>query len=210
MIASLSLAAAGGLLALIHWLRYLDAAPGLARSVTKAGSVALLAPAAALGGAPALAALGLALSSVGDWALSRDGNRAFAAGVGFFALAQICYIVTLGPNMPGLAWGLVTMFPLLALLLLVLLALATRVLPQKLGFPLRFLMVLYGALLVVMAALAVNTGDPALAAGGLLFLVSDLMIVATLFDAEGGVGWLRHGVWLTYWPAQALLAWGFG
>ena len=53
---------------------------GMLRSLLKTGSVALLALGALTGGAPLLA-LALALCALGDWFLSRAGDRAFLAGV---------------------------------------------------------------------------------------------------------------------------------
>ena len=76
---------ASATLALVYLLFLTDAAPSTLRSVVKTGAVALL----AISALPVpLLALALGLSALGDLALSRDGDRAFLAGVAAFALAH--------------------------------------------------------------------------------------------------------------------------
>ena len=76
-------------LALVYLLFLTDAAPSTLRSVVKTGAVALL----AISALPVpLLALAFGLSALGDLALSRDGDRAFLAGVAAFALAHLAYV----------------------------------------------------------------------------------------------------------------------
>jgi uncharacterized membrane protein YhhN len=62
------------------------------RSFVKSTSVALLAIAGGIYGPPLLA-LALAFCAAGDFALTREGDRAFLAGIGTFAAGHVAYIV---------------------------------------------------------------------------------------------------------------------
>lgn len=64
---------------------------GAVRSAVKTLAVALLAAQAWAGHAPVLLVLALAACAVGDFLLSRPGDRAFAFGVTFFAVGHIMY-----------------------------------------------------------------------------------------------------------------------
>ena len=57
----------------------------------KTASVALLALAGWMLGAPAWIVAGLALGALGDFALARPGTAAFLAGMAAFALGHLAY-----------------------------------------------------------------------------------------------------------------------
>ena len=75
---------ASAALGLIYLLFMTRSEPTVLRSVVKTGSIALLAVVAM---PVPLLALALGLSALGDLALSRNGERAFLAGIGAFASA---------------------------------------------------------------------------------------------------------------------------
>lgn len=71
----------------------LDMPPRLARSAAKTLAVAFLAVLAAMQGGPVLLVAALALSAAGDAFLSRDGEKAFLAGLASFLAAHVAYVV---------------------------------------------------------------------------------------------------------------------
>lgn len=66
------------------------------RSLVKTASVACLALAALAAGAPPAIAAGLALGALGDWFLSRPGDRAFLAGMAAFGAGHLAYAASSG------------------------------------------------------------------------------------------------------------------
>jgi uncharacterized membrane protein YhhN len=70
--------------------------------------------------------------------------------------------------------------------------------------PDRVPVVVYSASLLATALAAVDTGNPAIAAGGSLFLASDALIALNKF-AEVHLPWHEGLVMTTYTAAQALL-----
>ena len=72
----------------------------------------------------------------------------------------------------------------------------------------------YALLLATTAGLAGGVGLQAgrfipVAVGGLLFLTSDLILAAQLFN-QAYFPWISDWVWLTYGPAQMLIVYGLG
>ncbi len=159
-------------------------------------------------------AIALAAGWAGDVALLSDGQRAFLAGLGSFAVGHAAYVVGLrhlrapgpavaatGPRMAllgGLALG-----PLLA-------QAAGRRDPG-----LRAPVAAYAALLAGTAASAthLDTAVPRearllLGAGAWLFLVSDSVLGLRAFVLTGPAPWAERTVMATYTLAQALLVEG--
>lgn len=62
------------------------------RSILKTLSVAWLALAVAIGQGPVMLCVALGLCALGDGLLSRNGDRAFMAGIGAFAAGHLAYI----------------------------------------------------------------------------------------------------------------------
>lgn len=179
---------------------------GHGRSAIKTIPVVGFALIAALSGAPVLLGVGLALSALGDFALSRDGERAFLMGLIAFALAHVCYAALFAMHLGGLSfWSVV---PLVAL------ALSTELwlIPHTgaLKAPVR----VYVLLICAMSVTALNLPqDYALARVGVVaFLMSDLILSLQLFRmAEGtprarGAGW---ALWALYIVAQVLILLAF-
>ncbi len=154
------------------------------------------------GGAKPLILAGLALSGLGDLALLGEGDGPFAFGLAAFLAAHGCYLAALVPRRRGgarrapwtagaygLAWcGL------------------NAVLFPRTG-RLRLPVLVYGSALTAMALAALDTGSPAVAAGGAAFLLSDSILALDTFGPLSVPG--ADGiVMLTYTAAQALIACG--
>jgi uncharacterized membrane protein YhhN len=154
------------------------------------------------GTAPRALVVGLGLAWLGDLALMVDGTAAFLAGLAFFLGMQVAYSTGfLGLGAAAVLrrrWWL----PVGAL---VLWAGLNLVLGPSLG-ELRIPLAVYSAALVTMATLACAV-SAVVGAGGLLFLVSDLMIG---MDAAG-IDIPARGllVMATYIAAQLLITVGW-
>lgn len=149
-------------------------------------------------GAPVLA-LGLALSALGDFALSRDTERAFLSGLISFAAAHIAYIALFWSG--GVPGGAVV---------LVALALSTELWLTPHTGALRWPVRAYVAIICTMGAVAL--GQPAAWPGAVLFIASDLVLAVQLFRMRPGTA--RHRLagrvlWGLYIAAQALIFAGF-
>lgn len=81
-----------GAAAALIYLPFSPRESGFARSLFKTLSVALLALAALLAGAPLLLTLALALCAAGDYLLSRETEATFMMGVGAFAAGHLTYV----------------------------------------------------------------------------------------------------------------------
>ena len=145
---------------------------------------------------------GLASSGVGDVALLGDGERSFAAGLASFLVAHGFYLAALAKRRRGGARrrrGIAAAYVLAWCGL-------NLVLFRRTG-RLRIPVLVYGTALVAMAMAALDTGDPAVAAGGALFLASDSVLALDTFRATR----LPHTdalVMVAYATAQALIATG--
>jgi uncharacterized membrane protein YhhN len=151
------------------------------------------------GAAPRALVVGLVLAWFGDLALMADGTPAFLVGLGFFLGMQVAYCVGLGAaDVLRRRWWLVVGAA-------VLWAALNVVLGPSLG-DLRVPLAVYSAALVTMATLASGV-SAVVGVGGVLFLVSDLMIG---MDAAGidlpARGFL---VMATYLAAQLLITTGW-
>ncbi|UWQ42554.1 lysoplasmalogenase [Leisingera aquaemixtae] len=181
--------------------------PGLLRSVLKTASVALLALAALLAGAPWLLAVALGLCALGDLFLSRDGEGAFMAGVGAFAAGHLAYAVLFLTQeasdparllqMPGLA---------VAAVLLVLGLGMARILGPRAG-ALKGPVLAYIPIILGMgaAALTLPFGLGVFAAA-CAFMLSDMVLAAETFVLPEDHALRRitpYAVWPLYWGAQA-------
>ena len=203
------------------------AAPGGRRMPTwtrMASSVVLVAAAAVFalstpGSLPlALVAVGMAFGLLGDLFMARlilRGNAYVFGGIGAFGLGHIAYIAALilagsaeGPT--AARWGALAAAWVLALILWF--AVIWR--PAKARGPLHIAALVYALLLASTFGLATGLalGDPAfwpVALGALLFLLSDLILAAGLFNGLRFRG-MDDVVWLTYGPGQMLIVFGMG
>lgn len=172
----------------------------LARSLAKTASVALLAIAAVAGGAPPAIGAGLALGALGDWFLSRPGDRAFLAGMAAFGAGHLAYAGQF------LAWGQGAPPPGPALAFLAL-ALSTELWLAPHAGSLRWPVRGYVLLIAGMALAAMTvTGRPLSALGAAMFVASDLLLAIEKFTPRGrALGGIGLAVWVLYWTGQALI-----
>ncbi|MBW4438078.1 MAG: lysoplasmalogenase [Pleurocapsa minor GSE-CHR-MK-17-07R] len=174
-----------------------------------------------------LIALGMTLGAVGDIAMARRPPRV-VAGMALFGLGHIAYIAgfaniisahDIAAQVSGIATTSMQM-SLLPLIVLVLVSAATWFLvvyrPTKQRGALRLMTLPYGLLLACTAGIAFAAGDayadlhgllrylPAL--GAILFLLSDLLLAAELFNRARTRG-IETGdaIWLLYGPGQMLI-----
>ena len=171
------------------------------RRVTKPALMPLLA-ARATGKTDPLVVGGLGLSWLGDVALLGTSERAFAAGLGSFLAAHVCYLGAFAKRRRG---G-VRKAPWAAALYAGAWAGLNAVLWPRTG-KLRVPVVIYGTALAAMAIAALETDEPAVAAGGAAFLVSDSILALRTFGGPPVPG-ADALVMLTYTAAQALIAEG--
>ncbi|SLN26712.1 YhhN-like protein [Pseudoruegeria aquimaris] len=201
------LALLAGLVLAGLYLPWLDRAPSALRSLLKTLPVVVFALGALVADAPLLA-VALGACALGDLALSRDGERAFLAGMAAFALGHLLYIANIlqlsaSDNLLNLPW---LAFPFL------LLAASTEIWlrPHTGAFlwPVRG----YVAIITAMGMAALSVPDaPLVALGAASFVLSDLLLAIFLFrlsEDHPARGWVSLGVWITYIGAQALLSMG--
>ena len=203
--------------------------PGKNRVPTAArmGSSAVLVAAAVVfavstpGSLPlALTALGMALGLLGDLFMARlilKGGHFLHGGIGAFGLCHVAYIIALFAA--GNALGATDALPRWGALiaawvfgLVMWLAVIWR--PAKERLPLHGAALVYALLLAstLGAAAGLALQVPAfwpVALGALLFLISDLILAAQLFN---GLRFrlINEAVWLTYGPGQMLIVFGMG
>lgn len=192
--------------ALSAWflIAFSAAAPSPLKSLVKTGSVALLALVALGQGAPLLA-LALALGALGDFALSRAGDRWLLAGMAAFGGAHLVYVLLLvgvGVVLPPVPW-------VLALLGFVLF-MAVR-LWRRAG-PLRVAVMSYVVLIAIMGLSAMSVAPllPLAAVAAALFILSDALLSEELFgDRDVAPAWRPYVIWASYWVAQLLFLLSF-
>ncbi|SFI54038.1 lysoplasmalogenase [Celeribacter neptunius] len=194
-----------GLFALAY-LPLTSAAESLRRTAIKTVPLALLALCGFALGAPLLLGVGLALSALGDLALSRPGERAFLMGLVSFALAHVCYLL--------LFWGAVEAVYWPGALGLALFALSSeRWLSPYTGalrWPVRVYVMLICAM--VIAALSLPAGLHLATLGAVMFLVSDLILSLQLFRMKEGTQRARiagYALWGLYIAGQMAIFWAF-
>lgn len=152
-----------------------------------------------------LVLVGLALSLVGDVALTSDTDRAFITGLVSFLVAHILFIVAFGTDV------VFSGFPLAGVAILVYGLVFFAILLPRAPAPLRGAIIVYGLVLCGMALAALwreqQLGDAASAyalAGALLFIVSDSSLAARRFI--GAYPAAQAVILSTYWAAITLIA----
>ncbi|MCU1601942.1 MAG: hypothetical protein JWO22_2651 [Frankiales bacterium] len=163
------------------------------RCVTKP----LLMP-ALLAGKPRPIQRALALGGAGDVALLGTSDLAFTAGLGSFLAGHVAWMAALRPRSRG------AVTPARAAPYLAAWVGLNAFLWKRTGKD-RVPVLAYSAALMGTALAGLDTGDPAVAAGGLLFVASDTMLSLERF---AGVHLPLHEglVMASYTAAQALLA----
>ena len=171
--------------------------PSWWKTLLKAMPVGALVFAASANFANPLVIAALALSLVGDIALSRLGDRAFLVGLIGFAAAHLAYIVHFYDLTNGTP-------PLTAAVILVALALSTefwlRPHTKDLKWPVR----IYVVLITLMGLTAAAMPARELATmGAFLFIFSDLLLAIHLFRLKDG-SVLHVPIAILLWVAYAL------
>jgi len=180
---------------------------GVLRSVVKPSAVVALALAAGVAQAPVMLVLALTFCALGDLLLSRDGDRAFIAGVAAFAVGHVAYIMLflLQPSadvarivQSPQIWvvGVFIVFGGAMALLLAPRAGALR------GPVLGYIPIILGMGVAVLVL--PGPGWALVAAIG--FITSDLVLASEKFlllDDHWALRWTPYVVWSLYWGAQA-------
>jgi len=201
------------LVAAVIYAFTLNMPPSLARSAAKTLAVAMLAVLALVQSGPLLLVAALALSAVGDAFLSRDGEKAFLAGLASFLLAHILYVPLFlqsggGSGLLGTeSWRGAIALGLAAFAIVMLAALWRRV-----GPALRIPIAVYVAAILAMGISALTTSDTLVIGGAVLFMASDGLLAAEKFllaAISPHRVWMRYAVWALYYAAQLAITLGF-
>ena len=160
----------------------LDTPPSLRRTAMKTLAVALLAVLAVIENGPPFLIAALALSALGDAFLSRDGDRAFLAGLASFLAAHLAYIALFwlaGGSLGLLMAELWRAFAALAMVLFVVLML-TR-LWRAVAPDMRVPIAVYVAAIFAMGIAALTLKIPVVTLGAVLFMASDAILAVERF-----------------------------
>ncbi|RME14878.1 MAG: lysoplasmalogenase [Alphaproteobacteria bacterium] len=169
-----------GLLAALAYLPVVSAPPAPWRSALKTLPLSAFALAAGVAGGPPALFVALALSALGDLALSFEGRAAFLAGLGSFALAHLAFIALFLALSGAPLWSAFALQPGLAVYLVAVgLSAEVWLVPHvgALRWPVRAYVV--AITLMGLAALTLPLGRAALGAG--LFILSDVILALRLF-----------------------------
>lgn len=183
------------------------------RSAVKTLSTALLAWLAWLLKGPDLLIIGLALGSLGDLFLSREGDKAFLGGLASFLAAHVAYIALFLQQGAGLSiltsepWRGVAAVFVGVFALAMLLVLLRRVPP-----PMRIPVIAYSLTIMLMGVTALTTSNWLVIAGAALFMASDSLLGWERFVSPAISTYRslqRYAVWILYYLAQLLITLGF-
>ncbi|MDO5641000.1 MAG: lysoplasmalogenase [Paracoccus sp. (in: a-proteobacteria)] len=178
--------------------------PDACATIAKTGATLNLVLAGLVAGAPAWVIWGLAFGALGDFCLTRPGERAFLAGMGAFALGHLLYTAwMLTPeNAARALWAL----PVAALALSAEIWLLPRT--GALIWPVRAYVWIITAMAAAAATLPVAHLWAVIGAG--LFLASDLALALRLFVVSDPARQrlLSRALWPAYWAGQALILLG--
>jgi len=190
----------------------LDAPRRPLRSAVKTLAVALLAVLAAMREAPLLLVAALALSALGDLFLSRDGEKAFLAGLASFLVAHLVYValfVILGDTslLTGVPWrsALAVAMAVFAIGMLTLLM-------RRVGPELRLPISAYVAAILAMGVSALAMPGLGVPLGALAFMASDALLASERFLLPALSPYravVRYSVWALYFAAQATITLSF-
>ncbi len=181
---------------------------GALRSLVKTVAITSLAGVAALSGAWVLA-LALALSALGDFALSRPGDRAFLLGMAAFGAAHLVYVVLFAglgelavlASLPRVvaAFGVV--------LLAVLVALRLAKTAGAFAVPLRLYIGVIAAMGLAALSVPFGAGGGFIVVGAGVFMASDILIGHEKF---AGLRFADLGlvIWGLYYAGQGMILLG--
>lgn len=197
----------GGLLLAMIYLPMTEDRTSWHRSVIKGLPLVFFATAAWVVGSPAFLVAGLALSAMGDFALSRIGQSAFLYGLSAFALAHLLYTIHFLTSADAALWeAFITNAPMAIFLVAYGLLAEIWLIPytMQMRWPVR----IYIALITLMGLAALTQPMGMLFVGVGFFIASDTLLAFQLFRMEeenpliGRLGW---AVWISYVAGQALI-----
>lgn len=188
--------------ALYFGLAYCYQGPSWPKTIVKTIPVGLLAIIGFVIGGASLLVLALALSALGDYALSRPGQRSFLIGLVSFALAHVAFIISiLELSDWQLNWTLWIVVLGLGLMILALALLDRHT--GALRWPVRVYVTII-ATMVVVAGIA--AGRPNLVfVSALTFAASDFILSIQMFRMGQDHPWQRPAsiiLWSLYYLAQ--------
>ena len=187
--------------------------PSWRRTAVKTGSVALLALLAALQGGPLLLILALVLSAAGDAFLSREGEKAFLAGLVSFLAAHFAYIALFALVGDGFERLLASPWRLaIAAAMTVAVALLMGRLWPAVGKALQLPVTVYALAILAMGMASLTTLLPLAILGAALFMASDSLLAIGRFlmrTDSTHQGWVQPAVWALYFAAQLSIVLAF-
>ena len=187
--------------------------PSWRRTAVKTGSVALLALLAVVQGGPLLLILALVLSAAGDAFLSREGEKAFLAGLVSFLAAHIAYIALFALVGDGFERLLASPWRLaIAAAMTVAVALLMRRLWPAVGQALQLPIAVYALAIFAMGVASLTTLLPLAILGAVLFMASDTLLAIGRFllpTDSTHQGWVQPAVWALYFAAQLSIVLAF-
>lgn len=211
MILTTALWAFGALCAVWYWLGYSGGARSALGAIVKTCSTLALALIGFWAEVPLLIPLGLALGSVGDFALTRSGEKPFLIGMLAFALGHLAYAVSYLMDFgPAAAPGWLGQLAITAVVGFVL---STEIwlIPHTgaLRWPVRIYCVIIGAMAIASTLLPAFGAERVLQLGVALFIASDFLLALRMFrmTAPRAQRIAGHALWPLYWGGQALILW---
>jgi uncharacterized membrane protein YhhN len=207
--------ALGCAVALIYAAGFCYRGPSWIKTVVKAVPLLAFAVAAQVNFANPLIVVALALSALGDIALSRPGERAFLAGLAAFAAAHLAYALMFSGLLSGKDPSRLLDVPLLPALALAALAVSTEFWLAPHAGALRGAVRAYVVLITLMGLTALSLPpERALAVwGAFAFILSDLLLAIQIFrmgPASRGQVPVSVLLWLLYVAGQAAILAGAG
>lgn len=201
------------LIAAVLYLLMLKQETSWRLSAIKTSATALLAIIAWHMNGPALLVAGLALSALGDFFLSRDGEKAFFAGLVSFLAAHVAYIMLFAGVGQGPAVLLSTPLVLAAAILIAVSLALVRIILRHVSGQLRLPVMIYCTALVLMGLTAFATERSLIIAGAVMFVASDAILAWEKFvepAASARKPPMRLAVWVLYYAAQVTFLFAFG
>lgn len=182
------------------------------RTAVKTGAILCLAALALNVGAPVLLVAALGGSALGDFFLSRDGDKAFLAGMAAFFAGHVAYIalfVTLGDGVGVIA----ARWQVPVALLVFAAGVYAYLWPdlEMFRLPVAGYSVAIAAMGITAISLPLSGWFLWIVAGAGFFILSDTILAAEKFRPPK-VAWFEklapHLVWLFYWGAQVMITLG--
>ena len=187
-----------GLAFALAYLWYCDRGKSWPSTIVKTVPLLAFAMAGLVANAPWLLALGLFLSALGDFGLSREGDNWFLAGLVSFALAHFAYIahfVVLSDVWPWMAYQ----SALVPALVLTAIVASTEIWLSPHTGALKWPVRGYAVIIGLMGLSALVQPLPLALWGAVLFIASDLVLAVGLFRLQDGTP-ARSVTSYTLWP----------